>query len=179
MPQILPVSELSDESLVAEVVQGSVDSFEVLVIRYESKLLTFLSMKTGNKQDAEELVQNSFIKMYRKIKTFKLDRRFSTWLYTIAYNELISHIRKNRLESVPLDFELEDTSTSTRSIWNDLKVLLSSKDYLLLWLHYGEGYSVTEVGEIIGKRESAVKTALHRLRQKLPVLLEVDGNTKP
>ncbi len=165
----------SDESCVRAATQGSIAAFEALVSRYESKLLTFLAMKTGQRQDAEDLLQTTFMKAYLKLDTFDLNKRFSTWIYTIAYHELVSAIRKRRFETTPIEIESIAASTSQPSIWNDLKSLLNHKDYLLLWLHYGEGYSMKETGEIIGKREAAVKTAIHRLRKKIRALLAEDG----
>ncbi len=175
MPDTTKTSESSDESCAKMAVQGSIPAFEILVHRYESKLLSFLSLKTGNKQDAEDLLQNTFLKAYHKLNTFDLSKRFSTWIYAIAYHELISHIRKRRPEIELTGNDEAYSPFPLKSLWNELKALLDDKDYVLLWLHYGAGYSIKEVGEIIDKKESAVKTALHRLRNKIPGLLAKDG----
>lgn len=88
---------LRDEELVRQTLRGAPRAFNVLVARYQSRLVRFLSHRVGNLHDAEELTQEVFLRAYMALKRFDPAYRFSTWLYRIAINLSIDFLRKQKV----------------------------------------------------------------------------------
>ena len=103
-----PENHQTDEEIVIEVQNGGVDSFGVLVDRYEQKLLRYAKKFLLEREDAKDLVQNVFIKSYSNIQGFNPSRKFSPWIYRIAHNEFINAIksRKNKETVSIFDFDI-------------------------------------------------------------------------
>jgi RNA polymerase sigma-70 factor (ECF subfamily) len=95
MPEIL---ERTDEEVAAQVQKGDVDSFRVLVDRYESKMTRYAKRFFFDGDEGKDLVQEVFIKAYINIKSFDPSRRFSPWIYRIAHNEFVNNIKKRQKE---------------------------------------------------------------------------------
>jgi len=95
--------KLSDEELIIAFQNGNVAAFNELVLRYKDKLVNFLFRYTGNRDDAEDLAQDTFVKLYRSKHLYKEIAKFSTWFYTIAINTAKTDSRKkNRYNSISL-----------------------------------------------------------------------------
>jgi RNA polymerase sigma-70 factor (ECF subfamily) len=132
-------------------------------------------------EDAEEIAQDVFLKVYEKLESFRGDSKFSTWLYRIAYNAAISKTRKRRLEVEALDDftinnysvddvkeELELIDAEEQQVFlKDAMEDLSDDDYLIVKLFYLEELSVKEISQINGLSQANVKVKLHRIRKKL------------
>ena len=99
--------EQTDEELAKLVQQGNSTSFDVLVERYEQKLLRYGNKFLYNYEDVEDAVQEVFLKCYKNIQSFNTKKRFSPWIYRVAHNTFINIIRKNKRE--PLSFFDPDT----------------------------------------------------------------------
>ena len=93
-PQRDALNELDDSGLVAAFLEGEKRAFGVLVDRYQSRLLNFVYRTTGDRERAEDLVQETFIRVYRHLHRFDQSKKFSTWIYTIA-----SNLAKNELRN--------------------------------------------------------------------------------
>lgn len=94
---------MSEEAmLVEEALAGSVPAFEKLVSLYSKKIYNYCYRMAGNKEDAEDILQDVFVKAYRSLNGFRRNSQFSTWLYRIAYNACIDHHRKKRIVTVPV-----------------------------------------------------------------------------
>jgi RNA polymerase sigma-70 factor (ECF subfamily) len=125
-------------------------------------------------------MQETFLRIFQKIDRYDPERRFSTWLYTIAVRLAISRHRAKKPRPLPLDPELlEHTSSSPQerliqkeedqarqNIWNLARTLRPS-EYQALWLHYAEGLPVKDIAEAMNKTRLGVRAILHRSRQKL------------
>src|SRR5690606_1576172 len=85
-PQRDALTELDDSGLVAAFLDGQKRAFNVLVDRYQTRLLNFVYRTTGDRERAEDLVQETFIRVYRHLHRFDQSKKFSTWIYTIASN---------------------------------------------------------------------------------------------
>lgn len=96
------MEEISDENLAAQVQQGNVEQFGVLVQRYEKKMMRYARRFLFGHEDAEDIVQVVFIKAYTNIKSFDITQTFNSWIYRIAHNEFINAIKKKKRE--PLSF---------------------------------------------------------------------------
>ena len=135
-----------------------------------------------NREDAEELAQESFIKAFKSLHTFKGNARFSTWLYRITYNNCISEIRKRKMkfvsaDDVQLPDEPDEMNFDGIPAENRAKFVkaalekLPQDEYTLILLYYFEDKSVEEIVVITRMTESNVKVKLFRARKKLQAYL--------
>src|SRR6202453_310227 len=112
----LPSQVVKDDegSLVAAAKAGDIDAFETLVGRYERKIFRLAQNITQNKEDAEDVMQEAFLKSYQHLSEFQGNSRFYTWLVRIAVNQALMKLRKRRPNQVSIDEEV-DTSEDTIS----------------------------------------------------------------
>ncbi|MFH1890958.1 MAG: RNA polymerase sigma factor [Candidatus Kuenenbacteria bacterium] len=170
--------EKTDEEIAQAVQNGNSESFGLLVERYEQKLLRYAKKFLFGYTDAEDLVQEVFIKSYINIQSFNTNRRFSPWLYRIAHNEFINAIKKKGKEPVP--FWDPDTLfphpvaaeiTDREVIEKDLKKILDScldkleqKYREPLVLFYFEEMDYQTIGDVLKIPVATVGVRLHRAR---------------
>ncbi len=146
--------------------------------RYGQRLLNFLYRKTANLQDAEDLVQDTFIRAYTNIGRYDNSWGFSTWLYTIAARLASSRYRKlrpmQRLEDGQGGiYEREDQEQREvhQGLWK-LAESLSVNQYQALFLKYSEDMSVKEISKVMKKSKTLVKVLLYRARLNLAKKIE-------
>jgi RNA polymerase sigma-70 factor (ECF subfamily) len=164
----------SDEELASQVATGSRSSFEELVSRYSSRLFYFLRHRFKTDQDIEDLIQDTFLKAFRNIHRFNPERKFSTWLYTIAIRQAISRFRSEKkrstfLEPAPSPPDPQDIAIQkeeSQNIWH-LASKLGERQYEALWLYYGEDMPIKEMAKILNKKPITVRVLLHRARLNL------------
>lgn len=166
----------SDKLLVACAVAGCRNCFEALVYRYEGKLLHYLLGKVANRADAEDLLQETFVKAYKNLASYSSQWQFSTWIYTIASRLAISHYRKKQIalgvdESIPTSKpgpagQLEEADFQD-AFWVKIAQLLNDNQYSAIWLRYNQGMRVSEVAQALDKSESHIKVLLFRARAQL------------
>lgn len=158
-----PKRQLTDEQVVRMVQSGKVESFGILVKRYEAKMLRYARKFLFNYHDIEDLVQEVFIKAYTNIQSFDASRKFSSWLYRIAHNQFINAIKKKGKEAVPffdLDILLprsiskEDADKSVnqrelRQILNKCLDKLGPKYREPLVLYYFEELNYREIADVL------------------------------
>src|ERR1700685_1546732 len=94
----MPIVERTDEEIVKEVQGGDVESFRILVERYEPKMTRYARRFLFGADDAKDLLQEIFIKTYTNINSFDTERRFSPWIYRIAHNEFVNALKKKTKE---------------------------------------------------------------------------------
>jgi RNA polymerase sigma-70 factor (ECF subfamily) len=165
---------LSPEELAWRSQQGCHASFGELVERYAERLLHFLYYKTNNMHDAEDLVQDTFVKAYMNIHRYRNSWKFSTWLFTIATRLAISHYRRaangrtvGQIQSGNLEpVDLVEQKETRQSLWTMARVL-SKNQYQALWLRYAEDMSVKEISQVLRKSQVNVKVILYRARINL------------
>jgi RNA polymerase sigma-70 factor (ECF subfamily) len=164
----------TDEELAVEARAGSRRSFEELALRYRRRLFVYLRPRLGSDQDAEDMVQETFLKLYRNIAGYNPVYRFSTWLYTSANRLAISSYRKKRTIELRLEPAAIAATTPAPSggeevatgLWEAARGL-GGNQFRVLWLRYGEGLTVAEIAESISKSRLAVRCLLHRARMNL------------
>ncbi len=168
----LPETEESIEQLAARARAGCLVSYERIVEQCKDRLFTFIVQIVGNEHDAEDIAQEAFIKAYRNIHTFDGRARFTTWLYTIARNAALTHIRRRKPQQ-PIDgledlLSAPDTAENpdADSIWQIARKL-KPKFYETLWHFYAEGFSLKETAEIMKTNAITVRVNLHRARAAL------------
>ncbi len=171
----------SDEELARRAQEGCTASFEELVRRFQVPLLHFLRRWTST-EEAEDLVQDTFIRAYRNLHRYRPTARLATWLFTIARRLSINRQRKRRpvADSPTLEYAEGDApppgqivaeQESRRRLWDLADEVLSERQRTVLWLYYVEDMSVGEVAQVVGHSRGAVKTMLFRARRKLSTVL--------
>ena len=179
--------ETGSEQLAQRAREGCRDAFELLVSRHERQLFNYLHQLTRNQHDAEDLVQETFIKAYRGLHRYDASFAFVTWLFTIAKRTAYSHFRSaGRAQEHPPDDQVDRTNPSTvleekdesDLLWT-LARRLKQNQYEALWLRYGEGFSVAEIARIMSTNQIHVKVLLHRARATLAKWLRARNVTAP
>ena len=177
LPHILRT--LSAEELARRSQQGCQASFAELVARFGKRLFRFLRYKMNNVQDAEDLVQDTFVKAYQNIHRYQDSWKFSTWLFTIAVRLANSHFRRSRsfrmvgqIESDCLEPGQMVAEQETRQGLWALARDLSGNQYQALWLKYGQDMSIKEIALVLRKSQVNVKVLLYRARVNLAKRLQ-------
>lgn len=174
---------MDEQKIIEMVQQGNTNAFSYLVNKYQDVVYSIALKVLKNRDDAEEMAQESFIKAYRSIRSFQGKAKFSTWLYSITYNTCISQARKKKIPSTQIDnlpvSDEEDTDAFTgimeenRSRYLEMALKqLPEEDYTLIILYYYEDQSIDDVSKITGLTESNVKIRLFRARKKLHTLMK-------
>jgi RNA polymerase sigma-70 factor (ECF subfamily) len=183
MPSNFFDSSKTDEELVALTLKDK-ENYRYLMERYEKKLMRYIMRISGIKrEDAEDVLQESFIKAYQKINDFDFSYKFSSWIYRIAHNETFTHLRRKK--SRPKVIDSEFSSIIIDSLRDDLNVekeidkkylakhlseimsVISEKYRIVLVLKYLEDKDYQEISDILKKPMGTVATLLKRAKEQL------------
>jgi len=171
----------SDQIYIDRVLQGDSNAFAYLINKYKDMIYTLVIKIVKNREDAEEVAQDSFLKAYQKLDAFKGKSKFSTWLYTIAYRNALTKVRKKKLETTDIDSYVLDNHSDDHD-FPQLEAIkngeqqkyvkkaidnLGETDCLLITLFYLHDNSIEEIQEITDMNQSNVKVRLFRARKKL------------
>lgn len=186
--------EPDDQELIERFLShGAEECFEQLVDRYKNKVFRLAAsvMGSGFSAEAEDIAQEVFIQVYRKLTTFRRDSRFSTWLYRIAYNRALERKRKARFRIPHQGEELLNAREAPREQADPVafaeqrrrnRSVLKSLDDLdepfrtAIYLHYWMNCSIAEIAEQLGTKPNTVKSYLFRGRQRLAQSLKKERN---
>jgi len=185
----------SDQIYIDKVLQGDANAFAYLINKYKDMVYTISIKIVKSHEDAEEVAQDSFLKAYEKLDSFKGNSKFSTWLYTIVYRNSITKIRKKKVATSDIDDYVID-NYSEGSEFPQLEAIkngeqqkyvreaidrLPEKDALLITLFYMNESSIEEIEQITNLTQSNIKVKLFRARKKLNAelsfLLKEEVNT--
>jgi len=171
--------KVEDQFYIDKVLAGQTASYSFLIERYKSMVFTIAMKIVRNREDAEEVAQDCFIKAYQKLETYKGDSKFSTWLYSIVYRTAISRIRKKQIEVSDISdktYKIPGESVDPLELmkYEEQKEfvtkaidMLPETDAALVTLYYLDDISVEEIEQITGLGNSNVKTKLFRARKKM------------
>ena len=175
-------ANIPDNDLIQVVLQGNTNAYADLVERYRNFVFTIVLRYINNREDAEEVSQDIFVKAFRSLADFKGASKFSTWLYTIATTSCLTFLRRKKLAAISLDNEKVfavaenlDGGMPANGIEQKNRVLmvneaikmLSPDDAQIITLFYKGEQSLEEISNIMGKETNAVKVQLHRARTRL------------
>ncbi len=181
----------TDQYLIDKILNGDSSAFGELVDRYQNFVFTIAIRMLKVTEEAEEVAQDSFIKAFDSLASFRGEAKFSTWLYRIVYHKALDRIKKNKRQQTYEIIE-EITDDSLDHIENGLEFMLNEErtkvikrciaqlpedDAAIISLYYFEEQSVKEIAEITNLTEDNIKIKLYRSRKKLFSLLE--GYIKP
>lgn len=178
----------TDEEIISRVLSGNPDDFALLVDRYKDKVFAMVIGIVKNKELAQEVAQDVFVKTYISLKKFRKESTFSTWIYRISYNTAISETRKTSYKNVLLDQNYIVDTFENSAEENEKKEesheqlskaisLLKADEKFILKLYYFDEKAISDISKITGLGQSNVKIKLHRLRNKLRKLI-VNNNEK-
>lgn len=170
-----------DNFYISKVLQGNLSSFAILVEKHKGMAYTLALRIAKNQEDAEEIAQDAFMKVYNSLSTFKQDSKFTTWLYKIIYNTAISRFRKKHIDSYSMDessiadsvHEQEDDGLDILHHQERKRIIsmaisrLKEDEGVALTLFYLNENSIKEIEEITGFTDSNIKILLFRGRKKL------------
>jgi len=180
-------SKLSDIELIDQTLTGNQAAYADLVKRHQRFVFTLALRFAKNREDAEEIAQDCFIKAYRSLSAFQRQSKFSTWLYSIVYTTAMTFLRRKRVDTDSIDDEntyiqLENSSSAhdinsaenkSRSYYlNQAITQLLPDDAAIITLFYMGEQSLDEIGKTLGVEPNTVKVKLFRARQRLKEKLE-------
>jgi len=178
---------LTDLVLIQNVLNGDSAQYALLVKRHQRFVFTLALRFAKNREDAEEIAQDCFIKAYKALGTFKQTAKFSTWLYTITYTTAMTFLRRKRLDTSSINDEetflqLENHISSFNSngyekqdshkFLNQAIQLLLPDDAAIITMFYQGEQSLEEIGEALHMEANTIKVKLHRARQRLKEKLQ-------
>jgi RNA polymerase sigma-70 factor (ECF subfamily) len=178
----------ADFTIVRKVQAGDVAAFDQLILKYRERVFGIVYNMTSNREDTSDLTQDTFIKAFQSINRFQGHCSFFTWLYKIAVNTSLSHLRKNRLRSffslekiqedgtnAQLLDQLTDKNGADRDTYlhelqqklNEAMQKLSIPHRTVITLFEIDGLSHSEIAEVMGCSEGTVRSRLHYAKQFL------------
>ncbi len=176
----------TDIIYISRILNGDTGAFTYLVEKYQNMVFTLACKILGNKEEAEDAAQETFVKCYRALNRYNGQAAFSTWLYKIAYNHALDILKKKKRKWQTIEWksvmEPEVTPHYCFDEKIDLKEIqlllkeaidhLSPDDQIIVTLYYYEDLPLRDIAEIMDIRENNVKIRLYRLRSKLLELLK-------
>jgi RNA polymerase sigma factor (sigma-70 family) len=177
----------SDIDLISKVLQGDKTAYAQIIKQHQRFVFTLALRFSKCREDAEEIAQDSFIKAFRALPTFKQNSKFSTWLYSIVYTTAMTFLRKKRLDTQSIDDEtsliqleayssdhtiIEVEHKSKMQFVNLAISQLSPIDAAIITLFYQGEQSLEEIAQALGMESNTVKVKLHRARQRLREKIE-------
>ncbi len=180
------MSQNLDQHYIEQALNGDTKAYAVLIDRYKHMVYTMAAQIVKNKEDAEEVAQDVFLKAFKALNSYKGDAKFSTWLYKIAYYRSLDYLKKRqrRISTTAIDVSREYSISALDGEMDRMEVQekqqmvkkaiqkLPEDDGVLITLHYYEELSLKEISEVMGHSPNALKVRLHRARKRLADLLK-------
>jgi RNA polymerase sigma-70 factor, ECF subfamily len=164
--------------------KGDLLAFEQIIFEFEKPLWNYLVRLSGSRDDAEDLIQETFVKVYKHIKSIDSSKNIKSWIYTIATNTAYDYLRKRKREAlVELDEEYETNVESTAYNTVSVEENIESKDVSAaidrldalykgpILLYYKDGFSYEEIADMLSIPINTLKTRLSRAKKQLATLL--------
>jgi RNA polymerase sigma-70 factor, ECF subfamily len=179
------LKELSDNDLVKIIKERDSELFGIMIERYQGKLFAYLYRLVGSPQDAEDLLQDVFVKAFKNIASYDTERKFSSWIYRIAHNEAVNHIKRKSLKRfVPWEnitatkdkLEMRSSEEAADNAWIRKEAgeevgqaidRLPFRYKQVLVLRYYSDKSYEEISEILDKPINTVGTLINRAKKKI------------
>lgn len=183
---IITMEPKTEMEYIRQILNGDTGLFSYFVNGYSKSVYSIIVKIVKSPENAEELTQDVFLKVFNKLGSFKGECKFSTWIYRISYNTAISAIRKKKLEYPLLDesalnnvadsdvdyfMNNEDDEAVLKKLEQSIN-LLTPEEQTIITLHYQKELPVKELAEILDLTEANVKIKLYRSRKKLYFMIK-------
>ena len=177
---------LTDEKqLITRILDGHAEDFGYFLERYSQDAFAIVVRLVPRQEDAEELVQDAFVRAFNRIETFEGRSSFSTWICRIAYTTAVSWLRKRRIKYISMDDQPELTDTEVdEALDNESRIeelrravrLLKPDEQTLITLYYYDNRPLKDIAYILDVEPNVLATRLHRIRRKLYLLIKHGTN---
>ena len=191
-----PEENMSEAEIIRRAHNGDSDAFELIYRKHSRRLYGLCMRMVGNAAEAEDLTQEAFLVVFRRIHTFRYESALSTWLYRVAVNVVLMHLRKKSPPMLPIEPIAESDEDAVRppidvgvtdpllagsidrvTLGNCIKQLPAGYKAVFI-LHDIEGYDHRQIGKMLGRTEGNSKSQLHKARMRLRELLHEDKREK-
>lgn len=178
------MQQSDEQRLIARILNGHTKDYGYFMERYGENVFRLVARLVTTQEDAEELVQDAFVRAYKHLPDFTGEASFSTWIYRIAYNLTVSWLRKQKVKYLQFDDRLDISDKDIGNLLDDESrieqlhhacTLLSPDEQTLINLFYYEGMPLHDIGYILGLEPGNVVTRLHRIRKKLYIIIKRMG----
>jgi len=179
------VGDQTDQEIIEKVLAGATADFQQIISKYKNMIFGLVFRSIRDQDDAEDLVQEIFCRLFDNLRKYNLRQKFHTWLYTVAINVIRNHLKRHKRKDQlfvtsgtgndhDIDTYGKDDDRGTEAVLSEevevyvKNVLTGMKDKyrIVLVMFYFEGLTVREVAEILGMPQNSVKTRLKRAREQ-------------
>lgn len=180
----LPVSSQSadeDNELIRKFIEGNENSFKLLIYKHKDKVRNLVFLTVGNREMVDDISQDVFISVFNKLRDFRFESQFTTWLYRITVNKCKDYLRKIKIRSmfVPFKENEEDTGYGHTTEYVDVNEVVNSaieklpeKLRVPLIMREMEGLSYKEIADSLNCEVGTIKSRIFRARESLKLLLQ-------
>ena len=172
--------QTDEQRLIARILDGHAEDFGYFLERYGEEVFAIVSRLVSRQEDAEELVQDAFVRAFDRLETFGGRSSFSTWICRIAYTTTVSWLRKQRIKYLSIDDQPHLTDSEVDEALDDETRIddlrsavarLKPDEQTLLQLYYYDNRPISDIAYILDVEAGTIATRLHRIRRKLYLLM--------
>ena len=177
--------QTDEQELIARILDGHAEDFGYFLERYSQEAFAIVVRLVPQQEDAEELVQDAFVRAFNRLETFEGRSSFSTWICRIAYTTAVSWLRKRRMKYLSIDEQPKltdkevDEALDDESCIEELRraiTLLKPDEQTLITLYYYDNRPLNDIAYILDAEPNTLATRLHRIRRKLYLLMKHGTN---
>ena len=177
--------QTDEQELIARILDGHAEDFGYFLERYSQEAFAIVVRLVPQQEDAEELVQDAFVRAFNRLETFEGRSSFSTWICRIAYTTAVSWLRKRRMKYLSIDEQPKLTDTEVDEALDDEScieelrraiTLLKPDEQTLITLFYYDNRPLNDIAYILDAEPNTLATRLHRIRRKLYLLMKHGTN---
>ena len=177
--------QTDEQELIARILDGHAEDFGYFIERYSQEAFAIVVRLVPQQEDAEELVQDAFVRAFNRLETFAGRSSFSTWICRIAYTTAVSWLRKRRIRYLSIDEQPKLTDTEVDEALDDESrieelrraiTLLKPDEQTLITLFYYDNRPLNDIAYILDAEPNTLATRLHRIRRKLYLLMKHGTN---
>lgn len=172
---------MDEQRLIVRILEGHAEDYGYFLERYGGEVFAIVSRLVPNREDAEELTQDAFVRAYSRLDSFIGRSSFSTWVCRIAYTVAVSWLRKKRIKYLSIDDHPHASDAEVDEVLDDESrledlrgaiSLLRPDEQMLLELFYFESRPLADIAYILDVEPGTIATRLHRIRRKLYSLMK-------
>ena len=177
--------QADEKELIARILDGHAEDFDYFLERYGQEAFAIVVRLVPQQEDAEELVQDAFVRAFNRLETFEGRSSFSTWICRIAYTTAVSWLRKRRMKYLSIDDQPQLTDAEVDEAFDDESrieelrcaiTLLKPDEQTLITLYYYDNRPLNDIAYILDVEPNVLATRLHRIRRKLYLLIKHGKN---